>query len=142
MRTLKILEVYKRQMGTKQEVLEVQKQIKNLSAEIGWTQNRLAQILYTELHVFDDPDEILKFQERLKKELVRPTTKIERLRVYLDLIIAHPEAKKVDRVFNKYIPQEAISASLRKGMIDISQSIDQEYDRRHLISEQSPYSPS
>ena len=75
-----MLEMRKRQMGTKQEALEVQSQIKSLAAELGWTQNRLAQILYTELNEWDDDNEILKFQERLKKELQRSTTKIDRLK--------------------------------------------------------------
>ena len=116
-------------MGTKQEVLDVQYQIKALVAKLGWSQNRLARILYTELNEWDDDVEILKFQERLKKELQRPTTKVERLRAYLDVIFRHPETQKLDVVFNKYIPQNSISPVLSKAMGDISQEVDDVYNK-------------
>lgn len=114
-------------MGTKQTSVELLAQIKELIAELGWSQNKLARILYTELNEWDDEDEIFKFQEKLKKELQRSTTKVERLRAYLDVIVRHPEAKKIDVVFNKYSPQNSISSSLSKAMGDISQEIDNAY---------------
>ena len=119
----------KGQMGTKQEVLEVQSQIKSLAAELGWTQVRLAQILYTELNEWDDDDEILKFQERLKKELQRSTIKINRLKKYLEIVVSHPEAQKLDVIFNKYVPQNAISSSLSKEMGKVSKEIDNVYNK-------------
>lgn len=114
-------------MGTKSESLELQSQIKSLVAELGWSLNRLARTLYTELNEWDDDGEIIKFQEKIKKELQRPTTKIEKLRVYLDVIVRHPEIQKLDLVFNKYIPKNSISLSLRKEMEDISKDIDKIY---------------
>lgn len=117
-------------MGTKQETLEIQSQIKNLAAELGWTQNRLAQILYTELNEWDDDEEILKFQERLKKELQRSTTKVNRLKKYLEIVVSHPEAQKLDVIFNKYVPTNAISSSLSKEMGKVSKEIDNVYNKR------------
>lgn len=111
-------------MGTKQESLGLLSQIKDLIAELGWSQNKLARILYTELHEWDDEDEILKFQEKLKKELQRPTTKADRLNMYLDIVIRHPEAQKLDVVLNRYIPQKSISSNLSKAMESISSEID------------------
>ncbi|WP_284449805.1 hypothetical protein [Spongiibacter tropicus] len=119
----------KRQMGTKPEYHELLLQIKGLIAELGWTQNRLARILYSELHEWDDEDEICRFQEKLKKELQRPTTKADRLKVYLDVMVRHPEAQKLDVVMNRYIPQESISSTLSKGMKDISSEIDNAYNK-------------
>lgn len=116
-------------MGTKQTSVELSSKIKELIAELGWSQNKLARILYTELNEWDDEDEILKFQEKLKKELQRPTTKVEKLKAYLDVIVRHPDAKKIDMVFNKYTPQNAISSSLSKAMVDISQEIDDAYNK-------------
>lgn len=116
-------------MGTKQESHELLSQIKGLIAELGWTQNRLARILYSELHEWDDEDEIRRFQEKLKKELQRPTTKADRLKVYLDVMVRRTEAKKLDVVMNRYIPQESISSSLSKGMKDISSEIDNAYNK-------------
>ncbi|WP_165662725.1 hypothetical protein [Oceanimonas sp. MB9] len=116
-------------MGTKQESHELLLQIKGLIAELGWTQNRLARILYSELNEWDDEDEICRFQEKLKKELQRPTTKADRLKVYLDVMVRHPEAQKLDVVMNRYIPQGSISSSLSKGMKDISTEIDNAYNK-------------
>lgn len=116
-------------MGTIQKSIELQSQIKKLIVELGWSQNRLARILYTELNDWDDDDEITKFQEKLKKELQRSTTKVERLRIYLDVIIRHPDAQKLDVVFNKYIPCNSISSSLSEAMEDISQEIDNAYNK-------------
>lgn len=116
-------------MGTKSESHELLLQIKGLIAELGWTQNRLARILYSELHEWDDEDEICRFQEKLKKELQRPTTKADRLKVYLDVMVRHPEAQKLDVVMNRYIPQESISSTLSKGMKDISSEIDNAYNK-------------
>lgn len=119
-------------MGTKQDILEAQEHIKSLAAKLGWTQNKLAEILYTELNEWDDADEIERFKERLKKELQRPTTKIERLRVYLEVIVRHPDAKKLDVIFNKYIAIHAISPSLSKAVGEISHEIDEAYDKALL----------
>lgn len=116
-------------MGTKEASLELLLQIKELISALGWSQNELSRILYTELHEWDDENEILKFQEKIKKEFQRPTTKAERLRTYLDVIIRHPDAKKIDIVFNKYTPQNSISSSLSKAMGDISQEIDKAYNK-------------
>lgn len=116
-------------MGTKQESHELLLQIKGLIAELGWTQNRLARILYSELNEWDDEDEICRFQEKLKKELQRPTTKADRLKVYLDVMVRHPDAQKLDVVMNRYIPQGSISSSLSKGMKDISTEIDNAYNK-------------
>jgi len=116
-------------MGTKQESHELILQIKELIAELGWTQNKLARILYTELYDWDDEDEILKFQERIKKELQRTTTKPDKLRRYLELIVGHPEAEKLDVVLNRYVPQGSISVSLIKGMESISSEIDKAYNK-------------
>lgn len=127
--TFAILETRERQMGTKQESIELQAQIKKLTVELGWSQNRLARILYTELNEVDNKDEIAKFQEKLKKELQRSTTKVERLQIYLDVIIGHPETQKLDVVSKKYIPQNSISSSLSEAMGDISQEIDNAYDK-------------
>jgi hypothetical protein len=85
-----------------------------------WSQNRLAEILYTKFNDEDVEGDILKFQERLKKQLQRPTTNVEKLRKYLDVIVRHPQAKNLDLIINKYIPHGSISSNLSKDMVDIS----------------------
>ncbi|HGK7311451.1 hypothetical protein [Aeromonas hydrophila] len=116
-------------MGTNQDSVEIQFQIKSLIAELGWTQNKLAEILYIELNDIDNEDEIERFQERLKKELQRSTTKAEKLKTYLDIIVRHRDTKKIDVVFNKHIPLGFISSTLSQAMGDISKEIDKTYKK-------------
>lgn len=111
-------------MGTERSTLAAQAQIKRLIAELGWTQNRLAEILYTEMNDFDDFYEIQKFKERMKKELQRPTTKVDRLKEYINIIFQHPEAKNLDSIFNKHVPQQALTETMSNGMAEISREID------------------
>jgi hypothetical protein len=113
-------------MGTNEEVLALQNQIKDLAEKLGWTQNALARKLYCEINEVDDEDEILRFQERFKKELQRPTTNSEKLKRYIIIIISHPDAAKLGLVFNKHMPLKAISDELSNGLMKISRELDRE----------------
>ena len=84
----------------------------------------MAKNIYTETHEADNDAEILSFQERLKKELQRDTTKPERLRKYLEIISNHPDAERLDTALNKNIPLGFISESISKGMRLISKEVD------------------
>lgn len=114
----------KRQTGTKEETIELQCQIKNLLKQLKWSRNRFARIVFTELNDFDDQQEILKFQETIKKELQRETTKIERLHQYLDIIFRHKDAEKIDLIFNKPSSTSIITGKNSIDMIKISKDID------------------
>jgi hypothetical protein len=119
-------------MGTNTETTEVQLQIKRIIKELGWTQNKFARILYTEMNEWDDEDEILKFQERVKKELQRTSTKVEKLKKYLEILMQLPETQTIDVVSNRYVPQGAISLSLGRAMADISQEINNQYKKKTI----------
>lgn len=111
-------------MGTASDTAEIQGQIRKVIAELGWSQNQLARIIYTETHEIDDEQEIGRFQEKLKKELQRATTKVETLRTYLSIILSRPEAKKLDFFLSKYCPAGYIGDSLIAGMRKISKELD------------------
>lgn len=117
-------------MGTMEEITALQREIKSLIAKLGWSQNRLARELYTALNDWDDEDEIHSFQERLKKELQRKTTKMEKLKKYISIIIRHPEAEQIDVFSNQYVGAGYISKTLEGGMARISKGLD-----RSLASE-------
>jgi hypothetical protein len=119
--TFAIIRKVKRQMGTN----EVQKQIKEMIAGLGWTQKKLARVIYTELNDFDDEAEIIKFEERLKKDLTRSTVKIEKLECYLSIISRHPEFEKMDVVITNYKPTSFISSFLVKEMKATSKLLDE-----------------
>jgi nitrate/nitrite-specific signal transduction histidine kinase len=114
----------KRHMGTISETIQLQETIKQMIGELGWSQNQLARNIYTEIHEIDDEDEILNFQERVKKELQRSTTKPDKLRKYLSIICNHHEAERIDVALSKHVPLGYISESLSKKMKVISQEAD------------------
>lgn len=111
-------------MGTERDAERIKKEIKRLSKSLAWTQNKLAREIYVELNEWDDDEEILRFQERFKKEMQRKTTNIERLKKYLEILVAHPDASRVDCVFNQYVPQGCLSETFITGMGEISQELD------------------
>lgn len=113
-----------RQMGTKTETNDLQNHIKDLIARLGWTQNDLARVLYTELWEYDDEKERTAFQERLKKELQRNTTSAKRLRTYIEMIQRHPDFENIDRTLKRYVPLGSINRTVREGMSRISKEID------------------
>lgn len=119
--TFSIIKKVKRQMGTN----EVQKQIKEIISALGWTQKKLARVIYTELNDFDDEVEIIKFEERVKKDLTRSTVKVEKLESYLSIIRKNSEFEKIDFVITDYKPTNFISSFLVKEMKATSKLLDE-----------------
>lgn len=111
-------------MGTKQDAESIQNEIKRLSKTLGWSQNKLAREVYIELHEYDDYEEIRRFQERFKKELQRKTTSVERLKKYFEILIAHPDARGIDCVFNRHVRQGELSTVFFTEMEKISRDLD------------------
>lgn len=111
-------------MGTALDTAEIQDQIRKVIAELGWSQNKLARIIYTETHEIDDEQEIGRFQEKIKKDLKRPKTKPETLQTYLSIILNHPESIKLDVTLGKYLPSGYLQDSLVAGMRKISKELD------------------
>lgn len=107
-------------MGT----TELQKEIKSVIATIGWNQNKLALVLYTELHDTDVEEEINRFKERVKKDLSRSSTKEEKLKNYLDIISQHPDFIKNNLVNNNFKSCGQISSFIEKEMQNLSKKID------------------
>ncbi|MFI3245492.1 MAG: hypothetical protein R3Y10_03230 [Ferrimonas sp.] len=103
-------------MGTK----ELQTEIKNLLDRLNWSQKRLARVIYTVTHEIDDEDEIRRFEEKVKKALVRPTTKPELLLGYLEVISQHCEFKSLDIVVPVYQKSGVLSERMEKGILSIS----------------------
>jgi len=111
-------------MGTNTETKGLQAEIRALIAELGWTQNKLAKVLYVEMQDWEDEDEIHRFQERLKKELQRTTTPPEKLKKYMGLLVNHPDVQKMTPLLRNGVRLGAISESLSSGIHEISHEID------------------
>jgi len=97
--------------------------------EFFWSQNRLAREIYVATYEYDDDDEINKFEERLKKELSRKTTKSERLLQYLSIITRHNEFKNLDVIAPSYIKGKSLSDKLSNGLKALSRKISKDLER-------------
>ncbi|MFL1466850.1 hypothetical protein [Marinobacter sp. HN1S83] len=109
-------------MGTNR-TLELQEAIESLIARVGWSRKALARQLHWELNDTDDNEELNRFEERLKKELTRPTTKPELLERYLDVIRHLPEVEKANLVVPQYISSKRLYPEIESALIDLSKDL-------------------
>lgn len=105
---------------------EAQNLIRTLSDKLGWSQAKLAKELYVELYDEDDDAEITRFTEKLKKQLVRSSTPVDRLKTYINIIRRHPDLEKIDLVAGHHVPTPGLlPKNLEKGLMDISKKLTQ-----------------
>lgn len=99
---------------------KLQKDIKEIIAKLGWSQNRLALEIYMSENEVDNDDEITRFEGKLKKELFRSTTKPQRLNEYLDIIARHSDFEKLDIIIPRYHSSGILSEEMEAGLKKIS----------------------
>lgn len=114
-------------MGT----IELQQEIKALLAKLNWSQKRLAREVYFAKYDDEDDAEINRFEEKLKKDLSRKTTKSELLESYLTVITQHRDFEKLDLIMPSYHPSDVLSREMQKEMYGISKQINQLLDENH-----------
>ncbi|WP_417663522.1 hypothetical protein [Pseudomonas sp.] len=112
-------------MGTKTE--QLQREIKNLIKQLGWSQKRFAREL---LAMTDEGDcanekEVGQYEERVKKYLSRPTTNPELLQRYLHQLQHHDAFSNLKVVVPHFVPVEGFNIDLVKGMQLISMRLDE-----------------
>ncbi|REL26204.1 hypothetical protein DXX93_06140 [Thalassotalea euphylliae] len=106
-------------MGTE----ELQHEIKSLLAKLNWSQKRLGSEVYLAKYDDEDEYEIKRYEEKVKKDLSRRTTKPELLMSYLEIISQHNELKKLDLIVPSYCRSGLLSNTIENGMSDISKLI-------------------
>lgn len=107
------------------ETEKLQKEIKNCIAKLGWSQKSLARAIFMEKNDTDNNLEITRFEERVKKDLSRKTTKPKRLSYYLDFITTHPDFKKIDIVIPQYHSLGILGDDMENEMKNISEKLSQ-----------------
>lgn len=113
-------------MGTETE--QLQREIKKLIKQLGWSQKRFAREL---LAMTDEGDcanekEVEQYEERMKKYLSRPATKPELLQQYLHQLQHHDAFANLKVVVPRFVPLEGFNMNLVKGMQVISMRLDEE----------------
>lgn len=116
------------QMGTELNSVELQKAIKIELKKIGWSLKRLAREYYIETHdeYECDEEELVRFEEKVKKEFSRSTTKLERLLVYLGFVENHYDYSAINKVKPVYVPSDAIDNECISNMKEVSRYISSE----------------
>lgn len=106
-------------MGT----TELQKKIKSLLGKLKWSQKRLGREFYYAKYDDDDAVEINRYEEKVKKDLIRKSTSPEVLQSYLDIIVRHDEFQKLDIMIPTYHRTGVLSDPMENGMKNISKLI-------------------
>lgn len=104
-------------------VTELQEEIKKILSSMNWSQKRLARELYYERNDSDDEVELRREEEKIKKSLSRPTTKVELLEAYLNFIRCHKDFSVTDNVIPTYQSSGVLSEYLESEMKEISKSL-------------------
>jgi hypothetical protein len=109
------------------EVKKLQSDIKRRLRETGKRQQDLAHMVFVEDHEEEDEEAAERFVETLKKHLSRPTTPPEKLRRYLEILLAgHP------RLENHPVPlaYSYLDKSMLQRMTNLSTQIDKVLDKK------------
>jgi hypothetical protein len=106
-------------MGT----AELQSDIKSILAKLKWSQKRLGREFYIAKHDFEDDVEIKRYEENVKKDLLRESISPELLLSYLDVISQHREFINLDVLIPQYLKSNVLSDTMEVGMNDISKLI-------------------
>lgn len=99
---------------------ELQSEIKGILATLKWSQKKFARVIYAETNDIDKENEIARFEESLKKDLSRPTTKPERLVEYLRILSLQDEFQKSGMILPVYSKSGLLSETMEESMKDIS----------------------
>lgn len=112
-------------MGTNgdSEPVSSKGELEKVLGQLGWSKRRLARVVYAELNDDDDPGEISRLEERIKKEFQRSSTNPDRFLGYLRILEAQPGYKKLSRVTPNHLPCGVVSKLVLSGIGKISDEI-------------------
>jgi hypothetical protein len=116
-------------MGTELQTIQLQDEIRQIIGQLGMTHNQAAKYIYTEIHDFDDDEEIGRFQESFKKKLQRKTTKPECLQDYLVTLKNHYETRNGNKKKPSAVKPKKLSAFIAKEMSRLSEDLDLTYEK-------------
>lgn len=114
-------------MGT--ETQRLQYEINGLIKQLGWSQKRFAR----ELQAMDEDDadrwttgeeQTSRYEERVKKQLTRPTVAPELLRRYLQQLQSHEAFAHLDVIVPYFEADARVPPELLEGMRKISAMLD------------------
>lgn len=92
------------------DVKQLQATIKHRLTEKGMSQADLAERIFVEDHDEDDEAALAQFTEALKKQLNRPSTPPEKLRRYLEILLADRRGLegRYPSIASSYLPKQVL----------------------------------
>jgi transcriptional regulator with XRE-family HTH domain len=103
---------------------ELQKCIKELIKQYGWSQKKLAEVLDVYLNDDDGDDERLaRFEESLRKQLNRPNTSPEKLNAYLEILTQESKFNALKMIKPKPLPTTLLDKELIENIAEVSKLI-------------------
>ncbi len=105
---------------------KLQREIKELLAEMHWTLAAAARCVHCEMSDSDDEAEIQRYVECFKKKLSRPTTPPEHLEEILKILCLQRPAQHLRKVKPTYVPGPFLNPDLEREMRAISRALDRE----------------
>lgn len=92
------------------EVKQLQAAIKSRLTEKGMSQAALAEKIFVEDHDEDDETALASFTEALKKQLNRASTSPEKLRRYLEILLADRQGLegRYPSIASSYLPKQVL----------------------------------
>ncbi|MGO3890113.1 MAG: hypothetical protein ACTJHW_03960 [Paenalcaligenes sp.] len=105
------------------EGLRLISEIKLLIECMGWSQNSAAEAIYYAENDTDSDAEVSAFQASFKKQLQRPSTSVERLQRYLEILAKDEQVRRSGVILNSYISSGVLDDELEKDLKLLSKEI-------------------
>jgi len=105
------------------EELRLISEIKLLIERMGWSQNSAAEAIYYAENDTDSDAEVSAFQASFKKQLQRPSTSVERLQRYLEILTKDERVTRSGVILNSYISSGVLDDELEKDLKILSSGI-------------------
>ena len=112
---------------------EVLQKISISLAKIGWSKNEFARSYYWEKEPYGTDEEEKKFVEKLKKQLLRTSTSIEKLENFLTFLLNQREDNSRENDIRNKISSQKFSPKFLKEMKAISKEIAEKIETTEYL---------
>lgn len=114
---------------------ELQRKIKKILHEIGWSQAKFAEVFFYEENDTDNREEMLRYVEAFKKRLSRQTTSCEFLQRAYDFLCEQRPALNAVMVKLNYVEASFLDPTMLDEMRKVSRVLDAEAEKKRDFSE-------
>jgi hypothetical protein len=109
-------------------ISEKQFELKSWLKKIGLSQNEFAALFLEETYEYVTDEEITRFQENFKKQLIRKSTKPERIEAYLEYLYTTEKFKEAGYIKPQCYSDDILDPIAAKMMKKISQDLTEKIE--------------